>query len=183
MIRGWYFSMLSALSILVLALVLLAIFVFILRKFLWVATVEGESMLPTLNPGDKLLVMKSLDVSKLYKSEIVIVEPPFNFSDKKVRTEQSKPLLIKRIVGLPGDAVRSTVFVPVVTSNSEKVIDQVVEEARSWEVPDGFCFVQGDNLVGSSDSRSWGPIPLNNVRGIVIYRFKKQGVSLELPTS
>ncbi|XP_078167626.1 peptidase S24/S26A/S26B/S26C family protein [Carex rostrata] len=59
--------------------------------------------------------------------------------------------VVKRIIGLPGDWIR------------------VPDKAEILKVPVGHCWVEGDNLDVSLDSRSYGPIPLGLIRGRVTH--------------
>lgn len=73
---------------------------------------------------------------------------------------------IKRVVGMPGDFVlRDT---PQETYALEKD-----DERENWmiQVPEGHCWLVGDNLDASRDSRHFGPLPLALVRGKVVARF------------
>ncbi|KAM0805010.1 peptidase S24/S26A/S26B/S26C [Usnea florida] len=63
---------------------------------------------------------------------------------------------IKRVMGMPGDFV-----VKDGGEGSDKMMIQV---------PDGHCWLLGDNLLWSRDSRVYGPIPLALIQGKVIAR-------------
>jgi signal peptidase I len=51
---------------------------------------------------------------------------------------------------------------------------------KRYRVPEGYVFVMGDNRDDSSDSRAWGPVPLENIKGkaLVIWWSHKPGTSL-----
>ncbi|CAF2102545.1 unnamed protein product [Brassica rapa] len=138
-----------------------------------VVPVRGDSMSPTLNPqrnsylgkclleenapklilfdpyfllirllildaDDYVLVEKfCLQDYKFVRGDVVVFSSPTHFKDK----------YIKRIVGLPGEWI----------SSSRDVI----------RVPEGHCWVEGDNKASSLDSRTFGPIPLGLIRGRV----------------
>jgi inner membrane protease subunit 1 len=76
----------------------------------------------------------------------------------------------KRIIGMPGD------FVSVVTPGRlDEDIEKVDVEGK-WaalrdkvvQVPEGHCWVAGDNLEWSRDSRLFGPLPLGLVQAKVL---------------
>ncbi|EOA90289.1 hypothetical protein ACJQWK_07495 [Exserohilum turcicum] len=76
----------------------------------------------------------------------------------------------KRVVGMPGD------FVSVVTPGRTDADVDAVDGEGKWasvreevvRVPEGHCWVQGDNLEWSRDSRLFGPLPLGLVRSKVL---------------
>lgn len=64
----------------------------------------------------------------------------------------------KRIIGLPGDVV---------------CVDPSGLKGRKedWvKVPQGYLWVTGDNLSNSNDSRDYGPVPVQLVRGKIVAR-------------
>ena len=83
---------------------------------------------------------------------------------------------VKRVIGLPGDEVviaRGSVFV-----NGKKLDEPYVgsESIEPWThlhtvVRAGHCFVLGDNRRRSSDSREFGQVPYENLRGKAMFRF------------
>ena len=77
---------------------------------------------------------------------------------------------MKRVVGLPGETVRihaGDVFV------NEEVLDEpyLAEKDSSYSpevtLGEGEYYVLGDNRAYSNDSRAWGAVPKENVRGKV----------------
>jgi inner membrane protease subunit 1 len=76
----------------------------------------------------------------------------------------------KRIIGMPGD------FVSVVTPGRRDGDVEEVDVDNKWasvreqviQVPEGHCWVAGDNLEWSRDSRLFGPVPLGLVTAKVL---------------
>lgn len=76
----------------------------------------------------------------------------------------------KRIIGMPGD------FVSIVTPGRGEDDVHAVDHEGKWasvreeviRVPEGHCWVQGDNLEWSRDSRLFGPLPLALVKAKVL---------------
>jgi signal peptidase I len=126
--------------------------------------VDGFSMLPTLKDGEFVLVNKlSYRFGEVERGDIIVFHYPMNPEEE----------LIKRVIGLPGDQV-------VVQNQQVSVNGIVLAEgyiaaaplyAGEWVVADGHLFVLGDNRNDSSDSHSWGLLPLDKVVGkaVLIY--------------
>ena len=120
--------------------------------------VENISMLPTLKPGNLLVVNKLAYRNNNYSRGDIIV---FHFQGN---TEED---YIKRVIGIPGDHV-------VISNGAVKVNGiilnepYIMEESRrvnTWDVPEGKLFVLGDNRNDSSDSSSWGFVDMHWVVG------------------
>ena len=127
--------------------------------------VDGFSMNPTLQDGEYVLVSKvSYKLGEPQHGDIIVFEFPGG---------QPAQDLIKRIVGLPGDVIE--VREKVVYVNGQALTEPYIAAAPlysgTWQVPDGFLFVLGDNRNDSSDSHAWGMLPIANVIGkaILIY--------------
>ena len=120
--------------------------------------VDGYSMRPTLDDGQYILVNRMSYRSNIPEYGDIVV---FHFP---VDPDQD---FIKRIIGLPGDEV--TILDGQVSVNdnilNEPYIAATPQYVGQWRVPDGQFFVLGDNRNNSSDSHSWGAVPLENIIG------------------
>lgn len=126
--------------------------------------VDGTSMVPTLQDGEFVLVSKlSYRFSEIARGDIIVFHFPRNPDED----------LIKRIIGLPGDRVKiqnNQVFVNDVQL-SEPYIAEEPGYAGAWQVEPQTLFVLGDNRNNSSDSHSWGLLPIEKIVGkaVLIY--------------
>jgi len=129
--------------------------------------VQGTSMLPVLEDGEKILVNKLVyRFRPITRGEVVVFWFP---GDPSVS-------FIKRVVGLPGDQVelrRGVLFV-----NGQKVPEAYVLERFRDEasygpvrVKPGFYYVLGDHRNSSNDSRAWGEVPEKYIYGRAEARF------------
>lgn len=169
---------------------LLAILIFLaVRAMAQNFRVEGSSMEPGLHNGQYLLVNKAvyfkLDLATLDKylpfidpgddpqryvfhgpkrGEVVV----FHFPSDPDRD------FIKRVIGVPGDRVRledGKVFVNDVQLSESYINGESRSNYEEKVVPPGHYFVLGDNRGNSSDSRSWGFVPEENIIGRAMFTY------------
>jgi signal peptidase I len=144
--------------------ILALILYFVIDSVVARVRVENISMLPTLESGEFLLVNKlAYRIGDYQQGDIIVFHYPKNPQDD----------YIKRIIGLPGDTVTVTQEEVYVNGNQmdEAYIAEPPGYDGEWIVPPDSIFVLGDNRNQSSDSHSWGFVPLDDVVGkaIVIY--------------
>lgn len=133
------------------------------------AKVQGQSMYPTLNSGehnDRVIIEKYKHYTKGYKrGDIIILK-----SDKT-----DKDILIKRIIGLPGETVeikQGKVYVNnELLTESYLPGDIITNPSMKVDVEDGHVFVLGDNRGNSTDSRMLGVIPVDDIIGKATFKF------------
>ncbi len=121
--------------------------------------IQSVSMEPTLYENDFVIVNKlAYRFGEPSRGDIIIFHPP---------DDPATIPFIKRVIGLPGDAIlveQGQVFVNGYLLR-EPYIKSSPSSDGSWTVPEGHLFVMGDNRNNSSDSRTWGSVPLDNVIG------------------
>jgi len=147
------------------AAVLLAVIVmvFVGRAF----TVDGPSMLPTLQGGERLLVDKlTYRFRPPQRGEIIVFRYP----------AEPSHYFIKRVIGLPGDTVEirgGTVYVNGIALVEEYVRDRTLGNYGTYVVPPDHYFVLGDNRNNSQDSRSpsVGYVPRSYIVGRALLRY------------
>jgi len=134
--------------------------------------VKGNSMHPTYYDEEYILTDKiSYKFHLPQRGDIVILKSPKNPDID----------FIKRVVALPGEKVlikegRLYINGQELQEDYLKVSTPVfpggfIQEGLEVTIPDGFLFVLGDNRPGSSDSREFGFIPVENIIGRVFFRY------------
>jgi signal peptidase I len=165
-----------------------AVFVFFVMTFVVQAfQIPTGSMEPTLLIGDFLLVNKLAYTRPVLPLEGVIL--PHKVISRKdiVVFKWPKELtkdFVKRVIALEGEKVEirdKQVFIndkpidepykvhsdsQVYAKNDTYHYDDVIRDNYGpVVVPPGHCFVMGDNRDNSADSRYWGFLPLDNIKG------------------
>jgi len=132
-----------------------------------IARVEGQSMAPTLEDQDRLVVNKLVyRIGEPRRGDIVMLYYPLN-------PEKS---FVKRVIAEEGDTVR-IVDGRVYVNDIPLKDDYVPPEFRSHDdwgpqvIPEGYYFVMGDHRNNSSDSRHWGMVPKKYIIGKVQLRW------------
>lgn len=147
--------------------------------------VDGISMMPTLEHGDRMIVNKiGYTIGEPNRFDIVVFHAP----------EQKD--YIKRVIGLPGDRVEyrdDTLYIndkkyeePYLDQYKAEVQDGPLTEDFTLQdkifmdtVPDGHVFVMGDNRRKSKDSRHIGAVPIDEIIGstkLVFWPIKEFGI-------
>jgi signal peptidase I len=137
-------------------------------------TVTSASMVPTLQPGTDVLVVKPrVLTSGIDAGDIVVLEQPAG-SDCGVPGESRH--LVSRVIGLPGQTIWS--------EDDSIYVDGERLDEPGWhnppfgeigttpiartEVPSGSYFVLGDNRTDTCDSRAFGPVGESLLVGEVV---------------
>lgn len=125
---------------------------FIIQLFVSPTIVRGQSMYPTLDNNNYLLINKTAYMSNSPKMGDIIVFK----SDLETENGKHKDL-VKRVIGVAGDEI--TVTGGLVYVNREPISEDYISGAYTdgeldTIVPDGCVFVMGDNRGNSLDSRS-----------------------------
>jgi signal peptidase I len=171
-------------------LVIAVVIALFIRTFIVQAyKIPSESMHPTLKIGDHLFVLKFmygihlpflnktiLSWNKPKRGDIIVFSCPVD----------RKKDYIKRVIGLPGEEIlirHKQVYI------NGKPLEEKYKVCRelsydyadeysirdNWEysreIPENSWFVMGDNRDNSQDSRFWGPVDINLIKGkaFVIY--------------
>ena len=132
-----------------------------------VARVEGQSMAPTLENQDRLIVNKfAYVIGAPRPGDIVMLYYP----------KDPEKSFVKRVIAEEGDRVKiehGRVFV-----NDRAMADDYVkpdyrgdDDHEEIVIPPGYYYVLGDHRNNSSDSREWGMVPKKYITGRVQLRW------------
>lgn len=131
--------------------------------------IPSESMLPTLEVGDRLIVEKiSYRLHTPERGDIVVFDPPPRSGFDRGNA------FIKRVIGLPGETI--AVREGRVYINDKPLDERYLQEPPAYEmdpltIPADSVFVMGDNRNNSADSHVWGALPISNIIGRSAVRF------------
>ena len=124
--------------------------------------VYGLSMEPNLHTEQRLVVEKISYNSWLH------LRSPQRGDVVVLRINGAEELLIKRVIGLPGDQVEihnGQVFINRAPLDEPYVVLPASGDYRRVDVPPLHIFVLGDTRDFSNDSRTFGPVPMKDVIG------------------
>ena len=142
--------------------------------------IPSESMVPTLEVGQRVLVDRvTFRFGQPERNDVVVFKPPAGADENvcgvrhtsesacpRPTAKRSDTNFIKRIVGMGGDRLKvmdGHVYIngrrqeePFIRPDAECGICNLPREIT---VPRGMYFMMGDNRGESADSREWGPVP------------------------
>jgi signal peptidase I len=135
----------------------------LLRSFVVEAfKIPSGSMIPTLEIGDHIFVGKFVyDFRKPQRGDVIVFKAP---PDPSID-------YIKRVVGIEGDKVEVQKGRVYVNGTNAGFGEAQCPPGSHWAcdgpivVPKDQVFVMGDNREDSSDSRFWGYVPLESIKG------------------
>lgn len=120
----------------------------LINKFLlFKVSIPTESMAPTVEKGDQLFVTKVYDPKSIKRGDIVVF-----------KSDEFPDLLLKRVIGLPGDKIQINNEGKIYVNGTEYKEDYVKnpsDKEASFQVPNGKYVMLGDNRARSNDARYW----------------------------
>ena len=154
--------------------------------------IPSESMVPTLDIGQRVLVDRvSGRFSNPERGDVLVFKPPVGAEPKECGVERPDRQVcprptpekadtnyIKRVVAVGGDRIR--ILDGDVVLNGERQPARFPPEdadcalcdlPREITVPPGHVFMMGDNRDESSDSREWGPVPEEWIIGNAFFTY------------
>lgn len=162
-------------EVVTMGLIVIVVF-FSVRVFFQPYQVDGASMSPALTSGERLFVNRTAyshlnlpAVGEYYpfdepqRGDIIVLESDL--------TRREAPY-IKRIIGLPGETVSFTEGIVMI--NGEPLVEDYIPGAITTchgaptcatIVPEGHFYVLGDNRTDSEDSRTFGPVSVDDIVG------------------
>ena len=139
--------------------IVIVVVVVLIRTFIITPVrVDGDSMKNTLKNGEILLLYK---LSSIDRFDIIVLDE-----------EKDNEKIIKRVIGLPGETVaikKGKIYI------NDKVIDDEYAYGETSDynkvtLRDDEYFILGDNRLISKDSRYFGPIKDNEIKGKIVFR-------------
>jgi len=142
--------------------------------------IPSESMVPTLEVGQRVLVNRiGQRIKEPEVGEVVVFHPPEGANEnrcgaprrdeepcRRPTAQKADVNFIKRVVAGPGD--RLSIRNGGVVLNGEPQREPFTRDCgggpdctypREIRIPAGHYFMMGDNRGASDDSRFWGPVP------------------------
>lgn len=150
------------------AIVIAAILAILIKTFIVEPTrVQGTSMNHTLENDDRVILNKIvMKFRTLERGDIIVMK------------YDEEADYIKRIVGMPGEIIQiidGKVYINGEIFEEDYIYGDYTDALNGfeWQLGEDEYFVMGDNRTpgGSTDSRIFGPIKLERIKGVANFRF------------
>ncbi|MGN0256283.1 MAG: signal peptidase I [Chordicoccus sp.] len=155
------------LSLLIRAVVFIAILVLLFTQILFLKRVDGNEMFPALKDGDLALGFR---LERTLRSGDVVLY------------QADGTLHFGRILTLGGNTVEisgdGSVKINGVSESGEILFstDDPGKLTYPYEVPEGSVFILGDYRTETKDSRTFGAIPISSIKGKVLTILRRRGI-------
>ncbi len=154
--------------------------------------IPSESMVPTLEVGQRVLVDRvSFRFSDPHRGDVVVFKPaagadeqpsacgispkPEGMPCPRATPNHSEANFIKRVVGEPGDRLKvlsGHVYINGRRQSEPFAVPCDCEDLpREITIPPDHFFMMGDNRGESADSREWGPVPKDWIIGNAFFTY------------
>jgi signal peptidase I len=139
----------------------LALKAFVVEPFF----IPSPSMVPALEPGDRVIVDKlRYRLADPHRGDVVVFDRPANAGGSAEIKN-----LIKRVIALPGDQIEA--HDGAVYRNGQRLAEPylrpgtITTDIPRQTIPRGYLWVMGDNRAVSEDSRLFGPVTRSSILG------------------
>lgn len=138
--------------------------------------VSGRSMAPTFEPGGRVWVrLDKQSIGRVGRGDVVVAIPKEGSEKDLAFFAVGGEPVIKRVLAIWGD----TVFIDnegraVVIAGADERVPACLpgvpmpKDGVMCTIPAGHVFLAGDNVSNSADSRDYGPVPLDAVKGVAL---------------
>jgi signal peptidase I len=181
----------SLLELVVIVAVAIGLALLIQAFFIKPYRIPSESMEPTLDVGQRVLVSRfNYHFSDPDRGDIVVFHPPKGADSNtcgaqktedqacaRPTPEKDSVNFIKRIVAIPGDTLSIQQGHAIVNGKRQKdgftnpCPPGTCNFPKSIKIPAGHFFMMGDNRGASDDSRFWGPVPKKWIIGQAFFTY------------
>ncbi|MDF3819779.1 signal peptidase I [Leptospira sp. 96542] len=170
-------------------------FLLFVRIFLFqIYSIQGNSMYPTLEHGSIVFVWKGgfAISAKFFGTELLYTEPNINKLDLVLFVSQEDELVVKRVIGVSGEFY--SIEYGRVLIDSKEIVENYLPKGsytsepnasvflnrhnspflamdKQGRIPPGYYLLLGDNREYSTDSRAFGLVPVEKIKGKVVFYF------------
>jgi signal peptidase I len=130
--------------------------------------VLGESIAPTFRSGQVFLASRVDDPAALEQGEVVLISLDGQVLLKRIYAVGGQRIWVLRSESGQGTADRIVSSTELMALRAMASRYHDLGELLEMTIPDGYIFVLGDSQWNSLDSRQFGPIPVENIRGRVV---------------
>lgn len=125
--------------------------IFWLKELFFKVKVPTGSMLPNIRPGDHIIVRRLIKPTGLRRGDLVV------FRSTERQKGHGNLLMIKRLIGLPGERIQWQDQSLVVDGKlePEQYVHHFGGKTRDFKVPEHSYLFLGDNRKASNDARYW----------------------------